>query len=416
MRKIVLIYLFCCSLFLPAQSQTTYTLPELIAKAEAYYPFLKQKENIIAIGQETDKVLKESLIPSLNVVGKATYQSEVTKFENPTGLLNLPYDNYDLGLDLRIPLTEFGNINARKELEYAKTDLALNQLDVENQRLRERITNIYGNLLLQQENKKVLTLREETLAAQEKKIAVSVKNGYLLKSNQLVLESEILTTDQRIIEINATVTNLLKELSILTGMAIDAESTFELPTDIALQTNINRPEQKVFDSQISVLTNQIQVLKRDNLPKLFVFGTGAYGRPGYNFLDVDLRWYGIVGAGVNYNLNNLFTQKNKITSADLNIGSLQRQKETFNMNLEISMAQKQTEIEKYETIIAKDKEIVLKRQEILKEYASQLDNGAITSTEYLTELNATNNAELNLLLHSVQKNITETQYNLLTGN
>jgi DNA-binding protein H-NS len=86
------------------------------------------------------------------------------------------------------------------------------------------------------------------------------------------------------------------------------------------------------------------------------------------------------------------------------------------MNLEISMAQKETEIEKYTTIISKDKEIVQKRQEILKEYASQLENGAITSTEYLTELNATNNAELNLLLHSVQKNITETQYNLLTGN
>ncbi len=416
MRYIILFCLFSFGTFFQAQAQKTYTLPDLIEKAVAYYPYLKQKENIIAIGQESDKVLKESLIPSLNVVGKATYQSEVTKFENPTGLLNLPYDNYDLGLDLRIPLTEFGNVHTRKELEYAKTDLALNQLDVEKQRLRERITNIYGNILLQQENKKVLTLRVETLSAQEKKISVSVKNGYLLKSNQLVLESEILTTEQRIVEIDAALTNLLTELSILTGIAMEAESTFELPTDIRLHTDINRPELKVFDSQINVVSNQILVLKRDNLPKLFVFGTGANGRPGYNFLDVDLRWYGIIGASINYNLNNLFTQKNKITSADLNISSLQRQKETFNMNLEISMAQKQTEIEKYEAIISKDKEIVLKRQEILKEYASQLDNGAITSTEYLTELNATNNAELNLLLHSVQKNITETQFNLLTGN
>lgn len=404
-----------CTIYTATNAQGTYTLPDLLEKAEAHYPFLKQKENIIAIGQETEQVIKESLIPSLSVVGKATYQSEVTKFES-AGFLDLPYDNYDIGLDLRIPITEFTSANSKKELEYAKTDLALNQLEVEHQRLRERVTNIYGNILLQQENKKILTLRKETLTGQEKKIAISVKNGYLLKSNQLVLESEILTTEQRIVEIEAATTNLIKELSTLTGIDIDVESTFALPSAIALVTNINRPELKVYDSQINVLTNQVQVLKRDNLPKLFVFGTGAYGRPGYNFLNVNMRLYGIIGAGINYNLNNVFVQKNKINSADLNISSLQRQKETFNMNLEISLAQKETDIEKYKTIISKDKEIVLKRQEILKEYASQLENGAITSTEYLTELNATNNAELNLLLHSVQKNITETQYNLLTGN
>jgi len=415
MRNILHGCLLAMALYTTAGAQITYTLPDLLEKAEANYPYLKQKENIIAIGHESEQVIKESLIPTLNVVGKATYQSEVTKFEG-AGFLNLPYDNYDIGLELRIPLTEFGTIQSKKELEYAKTDLALNQLEVEHQKLRERITNIYGNILLQQENIKILALRKETLAGQDKKIAVAVRNGFLLKSNQLVLESEMLATDQRIVEIDAAITNLIKELSILTGLEMDTASTFELPAEIALVSTIDRPELKVYDSQIDVLTNQVVVLKHDNLPKLFVFGTGAYGRPGYNFLDVDMRPYGIIGAGVNYNLNNVFFQKNKINSADQNIRSLQRQRETFNMNLEISLAQKETEIEKYKTIISKDQEIVQKRQEILKEYASQLENGAITSTEYLTELNASNTAELNLLLHSVQKNITETQYNLLTGH
>jgi hypothetical protein len=47
--------------------------------------------------------------------------------------------------------------------------------------------------------------------------------------------------------------------------------------------------------------------------------------------------------------------------------------------------------------------------------ASQLENGAITSTEYLTELNAENTAELNLVLHKVQQAIAKAQYNILTG-
>jgi translation initiation factor 2 alpha subunit (eIF-2alpha) len=95
---------------------------------------------------------------------------------------------------------------------------------------------------------------------------------------------------------------------------------------------------------------------------------------------------------------------------------IESQKETFDMNLQITLAQKETEINKYLTILSKDEEIVSKRKEILKAASSQLENGTITSTEYLTELNATNTAELNQVLHQVQQSIAKTQYNILTGN
>ena len=101
---------------------------------------------------------------------------------------------------------------------------------------------------------------------------------------------------------------------------------------------------------------------------------------------------------------------------DINQKMIEAQKETFDMNLQVTLTQKETEIKKYDSFLSKDEEIVNKRKEILSAFASQLENGVITSTEYLTELNSTNAAELGQALHKIQKTIAQTQYNLLAGN
>ena len=157
-------------------------------------------------------------------------------------------------------------------------------------------------------------------------------------------------------------------------------------------------------------------MKKENLPKLYVFGQGAYGRPGYNFLKTDLRLYGIAGAGLNWNINNMCTEEKKVKTFDINKRIIDQQQESFDMNLKAALEQKETEIAKYDQIILKDEEIVAKRKEIIKASSSQLENGAITSTEYLTELNALNAAELNKALHKVQQAFAKIQYQILTGN
>jgi len=417
MYKRFLLIIGFVSCFITCHAQQAITLQDLIQKAEQNYPATKQKDYVKDLGKENDKILDIGLYPQVNVTGQATYQSEVTKFEIPgSAFPTIPKDNYNLGIDLRFPITEFGVVKTKKQLEQARTNLGVNQLDVELQRIRERVTNVFGNILLQQENKKILLIRIADLEAQRKKVAVGVANGAILKSNQLVFESEILTAEQRISDIDALILSLTQELSILTGSAINSDLIFQLPATDTLQRAINRPELKVFKSQVDVLNLQKDVLNKENKPKLFLFGQGLYGRPGYNFLNTDLRFYGLAGAGINWNFNNAIIQKNREKTIDINKQIVGKQQETFNLNLQTALVQKETEINKYQTIIAKDQEIVSKRIEIMKSVSSQLDNGAITSTEYLTELNASNAAELNLVLHKVQQAIAKTQYNILTGN
>ncbi len=418
MTKKILLSIGWIGISLLTQAQQRVTLQELIQGAERHYPLIRQKEALLESGRTTDKLLDASLIPTVSLVGQGTYQSEVTAFSIPgfSGIPSPKKDNYNIGFDLHFPLTEFGVVRSKKEVEEARTDVGLKQLDVELQRLRERVTNIAGNILMQQENEKILVIRQTELANQKKKIAVAVSNGAMLKSNQLVFESEILNTEEKIIDVEATIQGLTQELTLLTGQEIGPKVEILLQPEPVLQNGINRPELKLFNAQIKVLEYQKISFRKENLPKLAIFGQGNYGRPGYNFLNNDFRLYGIAGLSLNWNINNFIIQKGRIQLYDINQKMIEAQKETFDMNLQVTLTQKETEIKKYDSFLSKDEEIVNKRKEILSAFASQLENGVITSTEYLTELNSTNAAELGQALHKIQKTIAQTQYNLLAGN
>jgi len=395
-------------------AQQQISLEQLLEKAVVNYPATKQKEYVRNLGKENEKMIRFNEYPQVSVTGQATYQSEVTKFDFP-GIVSPKPDNYNIGLDLRFPITEFDVLKSKKEMERERTELGIRQLDVDLQKIKERITNIYGNILLQKENKKILLVRQSELETQKKKIISAVANGAVLKTNQLVLESEILSTEQKVADIDATMQGLTQELSLLTAVTVSSNDEFILPGTDTIQNDIHRPELKVFQSQISLLTMQDQLLKKENRAKLYLFGQGFYGRPGYNFLDQSFRPYGIAGIGINWNINNAATQKTKAKTISISKQIVEQQQTTFQLNLQTALLQKQTEINKYEFIISKDREIVSKRKEILQVASSQLENGAITSTEYVTELNAENTAELNLLFHQVQRAIARVQYNSLAG-
>jgi len=386
----------------------------MLGMAIQNHPATIQKGYIKELGKENEKLLYASLYPQVNATEQSTFQSEVTKIELP-GFPSLKKDNYNVGLDFRYPITQFGEFNSQKAIEQAKTNLGIDQLDTELQRTKEQVTNVFGNIILQKENKEVLLLRRSDLDAQRKKIAVGVANGTVLRSNQLVFESEILITDQKIEDTDSTISGLAQQLSVLTGVKVNANDNFQLPTDAISDKTIARPETKVFQDQKSLLDLQANLLKKENQPKVFLFGQGFYGRPGYNFIDTDFRTYGIAGIGMSFNLNNLVTQPKRLKILNINKQIVSQQEEAFNRTMQTSIDPKKTEISKYESIISKDEQILNNRKEIIRAANSQLENGVITSTEYLTELNAENTAQLNLTLHKVQQALAIAQYNTLLG-
>lgn len=416
-KKTMLSLLLLIAGFAGLAQQRVLTLNDALRSAESNYPALKQKQLLKEAGKQNQELLDATLYPQVSATGQATYQSEVTAFAMPgsTEKLGQKPDNYDVGLELRFPLTQFGTVRTRKQLEEAQTTLGISQVDVGLQQVRERVTNLVGNALLQKENLGILRLRLNDLDSQRRKVAVGVANGAVLKSNQLVLESEVLSTQQRIDDITATVKGLTGELAILTGLPLDSATRFQL-TDMPVAAQaVNRPELKTFEAQRNILEIRSTLVRKESQPNLYVFGQGLYGRPGYDFLNTNLRPYGMAGVGLSWNLNNLLTQSKQQKVLELNREIVNTQEATFNQNLQAALAAKSADIEKYGSIISKDAQILSNRQQILWAAASQLANGVITSTEYLQELNAQNTAQLNLTLHQVQLALAKAQYNTLLG-
>ena len=169
--------------------------------------------------------------------------------------------------------------------------------------------------------------------------------------------------------------------------------------DISLQSSNIRPEYKLYELQTNTFKLKESMLFKNNLPKLFVFARGYYGRPGYNFLNNDFRPYGMVGAGFSWNLTAYYTSHKEVKNIRINNDITNNQKKLFDMNLQSTLAQQEEEISKLEKMLVMDAKIVAAKTAIRKSSSSQLDNGAITSSDYIVDLNGENQAQYNLKRH-----------------
>ena len=92
------------------------------------------------------------------------------------------------------------------------------------------------------------------------------------------------------------------------------------------------------------------------------------------------------------------------------------QKETFLLNISLTESQQSAEISKYQNLIKTDKDIIELREKVLNTAKVQLNNGLITTIDYVKFLNDVNKAKQKQLLHETQ--LLLSQYNLktTTGN
>ena len=385
----------------------TRTLEHIRAAAVAHYPANRQKALYRDALEVSNRLLHNNLFPQLTVTGQATYQSEVTSFELPGSTFDLPHqtpDQYRIGLEARYNLTDFAALHTQQRIQEQATQTQILQADVSIQRLKEQIGDLYANVLLLQQNKQILQVRIADIDARLKIVESAVRNGTSLRSNLLVLQSDQLSTQQRIDEIDSQLMTLMGSLQVLTGQPIDTSYRFELPKSEPAGSNltINRPETQVFAARRQTFDLQSELLQRRNLPQVFVFAQGNYGRPGYNFLNNDFRLYGIAGVGLNWNLNNLLNQNSNLEMMRINALQVTEEEHIFNDQLQLTIIRQQNEATRYQTLMQRDSAIITNREAIVHAAASQLENGAITSSDYLTELNALNTARLNEALHQVQ--------------
>jgi outer membrane protein TolC len=248
-------------------------------------------------------------------------------------------------------------------------------------------------------------------------VQARVKNGAVLSTNADVIQAELLKAEQQQIELKAQRNASLQMLALLTGLPL-TENTNLITPEVNINTTAsleNRPETTLFNYQRQSIEASKDLAGIKLNPQFSAFAQLGYGRPGLNLLDNSFTDFYILGARLHWNIWDWNATKNEKQRLDIQKNLLQTQEDAFALNTNISLTQKENEINKMNALIDKDQAIISIRSKIKETASSQLHNGVITATDFVDDLNAENQARLNLELHRLQLVKAQVEYQNLLG-
>lgn len=421
-KRFIYTVLLVIPLLATAQDTRRLTLAEADSLARAHYPVSKQKDLVKQTADLSIENLQKGFLPQVTVSGQATYQSDVTKVTISLPNVHLvppDKDQYKLVADVSQLLYDGGLTREQKNLQQLNAGVEIQKLEVELYKLSERINQVYlGILYLDAQLKQVDIIRED-LSTGIKKVEAQVQNGVSFRSNLNMLKAESLKNDQRAIELSSSRKGMLDVLGLFIGQPLAATVQLEMPaapaTAAGLSTEIGRPEMKLFDLQSALIAQQSNLIRAKNLPRASLFAQGGYGKPGLNMLKNSADLYYIGGVRFNWSLGNLYTKKKEKELVAISKKSVAIQQETFVLNTQTQLSQQSAEISKLQQLIDADNEIIALRASVKDAAKAQLENGVITASDYVREVNAEDLARQSLIAHQLQLLQAQINYQTISG-
>jgi outer membrane protein TolC len=367
------------------------------------------------------KNLGTNWLPSVGTNAQAAYFSETVNFSEvmgnlPVSVPAIPLDQYKLWADINQQIYDGGMTKAQKSVEKASNQADIHQVEAELLGIKQQVNQVYFSLLLTKKNADVLQVSIKDLQERKKVVRAGVENGVLLKENLLAMDAEELRYGQRLLEFNFTSHQLIKVLSILIDSTIDENSGVVLPIEPPVfDIKTERPEYLVFDRQKDRLQASKDLVTATDMPKLFAFSQAGYGRPGYNFVSQDLHGFYSVGVGLKWNFLNYGDSKRQKKIFEIQKDILDVKRKTFDDQLDIQLEAEKTNQAKYNELLIQDEEILKLRKEIASASFAKFTNGAITSSEYFSEVNNELLARLQFENHKIMKLQAAYSYLLLKG-
>lgn len=391
-------------------------------RARSISPIKKQELLYEAEATMNIKNLNSFNLPQSRLNGEYNYLSDVLNIgiDLPgLDIAEIPQNQYTLSLDVSQKIYDGGYIKNAKKMQKAQMAANIKGMEVDLFEIKGMINTLYFNALVYQENEKLLSTVVDELQNQLKKLMSLVENGAMLKSNANILNQQILRIQQQILEVQLGRKAVIDMLSDWIGEPIAPDTEFRLPliAEQDLAQDINRPEQQYFDLMEHNLESQKKVLNAQILPNLSGIAQLGIGSPNpLNYFQVDVTEYYIVGARLKWNFWDWKQTSRKKKVLDINKDILSSKKEDFEKKIKIAAIRDQSSIETYRQLIEKDKKILELQEDIVQKSYSQFQNGVITSTDYIIEVNKRTEAQLNLQIHGIQKIQSEINYLTTKGN
>lgn len=402
-----------------AFAQNAVTLSDCQEWAREQHPLLDQKELYQQISELNLENNETNYLPQVIMKAQATYQSDVTKVGLSMPGINIPTvskDQYKIYLDVNQNIWDGGLTKANEVLENAQAETNQQGVEVELYKIKEQVNTLFFSSFLVQQNLEVLARKQETLEAKRSVLESGVRNGAVLQSDLDLILAELVKVKQLKIELESNRETVLAALAILTGkQSSDLENLTIEQENVSLNDQLERPEMNLFEKQSNVLSASTDLLQKKRNPKLFGFGQAGYGRPGLNMFNSKFDTYYLVGVGLNWSVFDWKNTKREKEVIELKQELIQTQQQQFERSVNIALDSELKKINQLNELIESDSELITLQERITKSSAAKLENGTITMSDYIKDLNAEMTARITYETHKVQLEEAKINYQNILG-
>lgn len=403
-------------------AQDKLTITEAYRLAENNFPLLRSIDIYQAIAEMEDQLIDQKRKPVISIHSEATLQSEAvsigTEIPNSPISIDVPLYRAQAYGKISYSLYDGGVSEIQKHINDLQTQVKQQEILIDAYPLKAQVNQLFFGILLGQNLTKLYQITESDLQARKEILQSGVQYGTVLESEVTKIAVRLMELENEKRKVAADINSGYATLSVLLGenVAPNTELVIDIEERFLTSTKLNRPESALYEKQRVSVRAQKELIDRMDKPQIILFGQAGLAYPNrLNFSKIELAPFALGGIGLSYKLSDKSDKSIKKQKLILHENLIDIREETFEHQLEV---QKSGYAEKFQSLnyqIDQYEKIAELQAEILSQLQIQLDNGVITSTDYLIQANAELLARQNLELTKVRLKQKELEYFNIIG-
>lgn len=409
MRKVPVLFFAFFTLLTRVGAGDTLRVEQMRALALQTHPLQQKKALAASIAALQLRNIRDHNLPRVQLGAQATWQSDVFNLpiDNPLFQVpEVPKDQYKITADVSQRLWDGGADRYQRRQRELERDILVAQTDVDVFQVRETVTGLFFSALLLQESEAILNAAREHLQARLRQAEAAVAGGVALRTNVDQVKIQILQTEQQLAALRADQQTIKELLATWTGRGntdfqLQAPAPPLVPPPASLP--LARPEYQLFDLQRQNFELGQDMLRLKTQPRVELFAQGGLGRPNpFNFFETGFQPFVLFGLRAVWSPLDWGNRGRERQVLALQAQQLTAQRQALDQRLTAALQKDQAEQRKAAAQLQQDDAIIALQEDIVRRAEAQVQNGIMTTTDYLAQLNLLTQARLTRKTHEMQ--------------
>jgi outer membrane protein TolC len=361
--------------------------------------------------------------PSVAIDSLAQYQSDAPTapvlVPGGTPVFSAPKENFDFSgrIDQRLFDPAIGAQAAAERAQLLEQQARVRSAIYA---IRQQVNDAFFAAASLQQRRIVVAATITELEGRLRESTARVREGTALPADAAAIEATLLQRQQDEDELRASISGALARLATIIGRPISPDSVPVVP-DLAsrvvtardqLQALRSRPEYEQFARTRERIASQRRVTGAQSQPKLSAFGRVGYGRPALDFIQNEWQPYGIGGVRLQWNAWNWGTTGREREAQSLQEQIVATDEAAFTKSIAAAIEGDLATIDHLTRALTSDQRIIDLRAEVERAARVRLQEGVLTSSDYLARDTELLQARIAQATHQVE--LAQARARLLT--